>query len=461
MKLRFIEVSQPIGTFYLVSIPANTLFNMVEVRRHDVESFDGVQRELSKKRVYNISKFCYESDAVFPTAIVVSVDKRVPYNIDFETHTIYVPSNTIIGDVIDGQHRLWGIKESNMAADFDLPIVLMFNLELAEKAYVFSIINCTQARVNKSLIYNLFGLSLTRSPYKTCHEIARALNNKNGSPFYRRMKMLGKKELQQFNANLSQGTFVQQLLKLISKDPDEDTRIIKQGKELLPYSDLPLRQFFINGNDDIIMKIIENCFSALRRTFQEEWLHSNNNILWKTTGFCAVMLVLNSILRLGMKEKDLRADFFEKVFLSFKEYIQNNGISLTSKDFPGGGEQNQKRLCRIIMASISELETVRNSKSVSSANDFLDFLSDISASIDIHEKYEFTQILKGYDAELNFFTVKKYGNEITIKYPYADVSISIQTDQLPSCIKLVEDKWFCGLDADSWYGYKLALNKDD
>ena len=53
--------------------------------------------------------------------------------------------------------------------DFDIPVVVMFNLKEEQKAYVFSTINGNQVKVNRSLIYDLFDLSESHSPYKTCH----------------------------------------------------------------------------------------------------------------------------------------------------------------------------------------------------------------------------------------------------------------------------------------------------
>lgn len=461
MNLPYLELNQPIGTFYLVSIPAETLLKMVTVRRHDIENFDGVQRELSKSRVVEISKFCKEADAVFPTSIVVSVDKGIPYHIDKVSHTLYIPDNTTIGDVIDGQHRLWGIKESKLESNFDLPVVLMFDLEVAEKAYVFSIINSTQTKVNKSLIYNLFGLSIERSPYKTCHEIARALNSKNGSPFYGRMKMLGKKDPDQPNATLSQGTFVKQLLCLISKNPDDDTRQIKNGGKIAQYSDLPLRQFFVAEKDEIILKILENCFSSLRKVFQREWLEPEGNILWKTTGFCGVMKALNTILRKGLAENELTEDFFYGIFLGFKEYLNVMQISLTSQYFPGGGEQNQKRLARIIVDSIQETELYDSSYSPTDM-EFVHFLNKICDDMSIHEKYELAGIIKGNKHDLLFFIVTDFAQDmVKIYYPYYDASFIMNCNKRVEYQKIIEDKWFDGLDADTWYGYKQAMDKDE
>lgn len=70
----------------------------------------------------------------------------------------------------------------------------MFDLTDEEKAYVFSIINSKQTRVNPSIVYDLFSLAERRSPQKTCHEIARGINSNPDSPFYKKLKMLGKRK---------------------------------------------------------------------------------------------------------------------------------------------------------------------------------------------------------------------------------------------------------------------------
>ena len=66
MIIKYLEVTQPIGTFYLSSMPADDLDRIVDVRRR-LDEVHGVQRELSSKRVDEISEFCSDPDAVFPS----------------------------------------------------------------------------------------------------------------------------------------------------------------------------------------------------------------------------------------------------------------------------------------------------------------------------------------------------------------------------------------------------------
>lgn len=453
----YIEVQQPIGVFYLCAIPANVLLKVVK-RSPRSKGGEGVQRDTQQERVNKISRYCSDPDAIFPTPIVVSVEKGAMVKLDEEHHTVVLfEDNGIIGDVIDGQHRLWGIEGSKYADQFILPVVLMFDLTLEEKAYIFSTINSNQRRVDPSLIFDLFEVTKTRSPQKTVHEIARIMNSSESSPFYNRLKMLGKKVENQDKAILSQGTFAKTLLQLISKDVDEDARALKRGDILLPDVRCPFRTYFIDERDDVIVKIIQNCFTALKNVFFKEWNDPKNNILWKTTGFRAVAYALPSIVRKGTRDKELTLAFFEICFSAFREYLAKNEITLTSKDFPGGGEQNQKKLAKILIESVANINLEDYAKNLIETK-FADFLEGLG-DLDMHEIYDLSQALQGHKESLVFFKCKDDGDRLVITYPYYDASTGLSKSEAKDALKLLEDKYMEGMDADTWYGYQQALEK--
>lgn len=459
ITLDYIEVRQPIGIFYLCSIEAKTLLKIASVSRRGQQT-DGVQRELSEPRIKKIGEYCSDPDAIFPTPIVVSINKNANVKIDEDKHKIIVGSeDTIIGDVIDGQHRLWGIERSSYVDSFMLPVVLMFDLTTEQKAYVFSTINSNQVKVSPSLIYDLFDVAKERSPHKTVHQIARVMNNSESSPFYNRLKMLGKKEANQDNATLSQGTFAKSILQLISKNPDDDARRIKRGEKLILDNRCPLREYFIEDKDDVINKILMNCFGALKEVFQQEWKVPQKNILWKTTGFRAVVYALPSIIRKGRREKVLTKEFFMLCFSAFKEYLEKEKLTLTSKDFPGGGEQNQKVLAGKIIHAVANLNIDAYIANLIRPSDFEDFMESVG-DLDYHEIYDLAQALMGHTESLVFFKCNEdeHGNREII-YPYYDTSIGLTANEAKDCLNYLESKYMDGIDADTWYGYKLALEK--
>lgn len=104
----------------------------------------------------------------------------------------------------------------------------------------------------------------------------------------------------------------------MTKDPNGERSALKRNKPLPKDEHLPLRQYFLEGKDDVILKIILNCFSALKVIFPDEWKNPDRNILWKTTGFGGVIKALPKIYKYGIVENDLSQSFFEKYLLHSK-----------------------------------------------------------------------------------------------------------------------------------------------
>jgi len=92
--------------------------------------------------------------------------------------------------VIDGQHRIEGLKELQ-DIQFDLNISVFVDIDVAQEGYIFSTVNLAQTKVNRSLAYDLYDLAKSKSPQKFCHNAAVALDKGKESPLYHRIKRLG------------------------------------------------------------------------------------------------------------------------------------------------------------------------------------------------------------------------------------------------------------------------------
>ena len=350
-----LPITQPIGTFYMGVMMAEDLDDIVLVRTRR-QSEDAVQRDETMSRISEISEYCSDQDATFPTPIIVSI---------FPTALAYIKDNRlfyndseVVGEVIDGQHRLKGIMKSDYAHKFQLPVIFMMNMTNEENAYVFSVINSKQTKVNASLIYDLYGMAQGRSPQKTVHLLARSMNSNEDSPFYNRLKMLGTKEEGQDYATLSQGTFASYIIKLLSKNPVEDNKRLRRGEEITEDEGMPMRKFFILNRDDIIYRILFNCFDALKNVFYEEWNNPHDNILWKTTGFGAIVTSLPVLIEKGIKNNNLTEKYFINCFNAFKNKLSEENKQLNSEHF-GSGKQAQNRLSDIIVTAVNNTEDVK------------------------------------------------------------------------------------------------------
>lgn len=377
-----IPVKQPIGLFYVTSIGAGELVDRLRISaRKDVPDGDDlintdVQRESSKKRIGEIATYVTDPDATFPTAIIISADSRYAHvedgTINFtepdpEAKDAPAYANReaapdfLFGELLDGQHRIKGLKHAKSngtdISEFGLPVVVMLDLLPAEKAYVFSIINSKQTPVPKSLIYDLFGLSTERSPYLTCHEIARAMNAQEGGPFYRGIKMLGKRR--EISEMLTQGSFVKNLLDMITKTPDEDAIALKYGN-IPKDNNRPFNAFFRNDRDELILKTMQLYFGAIAKTFPEQWDISRyvneeggakrpTPVFRRTVGYEALMRVLRAIWP-NVKERNPGLE--EAFFLDLARQLKGNAgkNAMTTQEF-GSSSADAGKLAKLMLGS--------------------------------------------------------------------------------------------------------------
>lgn len=348
IKLHMIEITQSVGTFYVGKIKSSSLINISKTIRRNESN--GIQRELAQKRVKEIAKYCEDPDAAFPTPIILHIKGEDIVSLEpiagfGDLYELAIDDQQQFAEILDGQHRVEGIKYAN-GFEFELMVVVMFDLTEEEKAYIFSTINSNQTKVDKSLIYDLFELSKKRSPHKTCHEIARIMNSDKNSPFYGKLKMLGKKSDK--TAILSQGTFVNYLCRLMSNKPQQDMIDLKNGIEIKDDERYVLRKYFKDKRDDIILKLLNNYFGAVSSVFSEEWENSKEYILSKTTGYGALLKAFPTFYKKGVQNKKLTQEYFEMEFKKVKTFLEKNNIELTSKDIPSG-EHGQKKLAEIFI----------------------------------------------------------------------------------------------------------------
>ncbi|HHZ5405906.1 DGQHR domain-containing protein [Bacillus sp. CD3-1a] len=349
IDINCIEVKQPIGTFYIGAINSNDLvfISYSDVRRiesesKDLEKYLGIQRPLSSKRIKELESYVNTIDATFPTSIILAISSS-DVDFDKEKNVMTIKYRQETAKIIDGQHRIAGLAEyKGKHEEFQVNVTIFIDMDIEDQAMVFSTINLKQEKVSKSLGYDLFEFAQSRSPQKTCHNIAKLLNNIDGSPFKGRIKILGNatdKNIQ----TLTQATFVENLIKYVSKDPMKDRDILKRGKKI-PHvkdkeaQDLFLRNMFIDGRDAEIAKLIFNYFKAVQITWPNAWNgNMPGNILNKTTGFTAFMRFLKDIYLSQDYGKDIIST---DVFLSILETIDiQEQDFISTKYIPGSSGQ--------------------------------------------------------------------------------------------------------------------------
>ena len=336
VSLKCIPVEQPIGVFYIGALDADDLVaiswsdvrtiapnegNLVRdveespsppsiseseqpslaieeldedavlVEDQHFEQFLGIQRQLSPGRVAEITQYVGNVDATFPTAVLLAVSSAHA-RFDDTTGKLSIVRHSKVAKVIDGQHRIAGLAEHG-GGGFQVNVAIFIDMDIQDQAMVFATINLKQTKVNKSLAYDLYEFTTSRSPQRTCHEIARLLNYRRNSPFEGRIKMLGVGRWP--TETITQATFVDRLLRLISRNPMADRDLIRRGRRLPLESGTRaerqiFRNLFIRDRDDLIVVILWNFFLAVSKRWPDSWNRvARGNILNRTTGFGALM----------------------------------------------------------------------------------------------------------------------------------------------------------------------------
>lgn len=365
-----LRAAQPIGTFYVTSIPACKLRSMasVDVRRIvDIENEQrgGIQRERNKARIAEIRKYIGMGDSSFPNSIILAStsDKiNIAENLDKQNEKIQnqnFQNKTVLMEIdeapdtfkiIDGQHRLYGFDDVN-CREYDLIVTIFIDLPVEDQAYMFSTINLKQRPVDRSLVYDLYEEANIYSPYKAAHNVAKLLNNEVDSPLYKRIKLLGVAPRFEgeilYRAPLSQNAVVRELLKLISADPDKDRETARLGKTVR-YSDedrmkgLIFREFYAREEDWAIYAIMRNYFRSFEKYFKEEWNGEVESLMPKTVGYGALMRVLVPLYQRAAHGGDVSETAFDKWFEKARINYDASDIRLNFDHFDRAGSVEPK-----------------------------------------------------------------------------------------------------------------------
>lgn len=374
LSLPVLKVEQPIGTFYIASVKARELVEISysDVRRlaedqRDLEKYLGIQRPVSPKRIKDIKKYIQGSDATFPTSVILAIDERcAEFNEGTGRLTLraYVPSEDIgdapipyerIAKVIDGQHRIAAFMddERNWSFDFadesfDINVSIFVGADVSEQANIFATVNLAQTKVNKSLVYDLTELANTSSPYKTCHNVAVALDEEPSSPFYERIKRLGTATPDRIKEPLTQASFVESLVKFISPDPVQDRNDLLAGRKLkaasiLELKKFPFRNLFINEREVDIAEIIYNYFTAVQKKWPDSWraVERTGNLLPRSNAFKAFMIYLREDAYPALARDDYGRIPSVHEFSSSLSHINVRDEDFSIRNFaPGSGGQS-------------------------------------------------------------------------------------------------------------------------
>jgi len=340
-----IQVKQPMDTYLIGIVKASELLQITHPnpRKYNEELYEytGIQREIIDEKINQLKKFIKTSDATFPNTIIGTLNPN-KFIYDEENNLLKIEKDKHSFAVIDGQHRLASFKgEGQLSENFDLIVTFFLGLDLEEQAYLFSIINMTQRKLNPSLVQDLTELFTITTPEKFTHNLAKIFNNEKESPWYHKIKMLGK-DISIYKGTLSQYSFTTGILNLIydkkkyypirnilkiSDNQREKLNEIKMDNDKFVFWDL-----YVNEKDPLIYEIFLAYFNAIKKTFPDEW-GNKDFVLTKTTGYYAFMRLLRDLYKIArIKNIETKQEFYE----SYLESITDDIKELNSENYESG-----------------------------------------------------------------------------------------------------------------------------
>ncbi len=307
VKVLFSEIET---YFFLIKVKDILPLYYVSVRgKHNEEG--AVQRTLNKRRISSIRDFILRGNSFFNTFVLNW--NNTEHNIIIEDGKIEIPIIPQSFQVIDGQHRLEGLKEAELEDENvgkkEILVALTRNLTTKQSAEIFLNINSEQKPVPQSLVYDLFGeLDNKELHIERSGDIAEILTSNSESPYYNCIKKPGTPS---GTGKIDLSTVVNSLKEHLKKD----------------------KGFYKYGIDELEnqSKVILNYFTSIKSYYDNEgnWLQLKNPFMTNAGFFAATKFLVEHILGKCAERKSFTVETIKKLIpldnlgLIYKEDIKN------------------------------------------------------------------------------------------------------------------------------------------
>jgi DGQHR domain-containing protein len=183
------------------------------------------QRQIIRKKIDELVQYyeqCRQARDLpsIPGAVIISCDEQLkfePAQPGASIGTLKVPEREGILRAIDGQHRLLALhadRERFEGEDFSVPAVIFDKLPEDHVVQMFVTINAKHTRLNASHLVSLSGRQLyADESLAAAHDVVRALNDREDSPLFGEIKLLGVGK-----GRIAQAPLAQELKRLFASD---------------------------------------------------------------------------------------------------------------------------------------------------------------------------------------------------------------------------------------------------
>src|SRR5437867_12926059 len=203
--------------------PSKVNWDLLE--RRIASSEKAYQRQIIRRKIDELVQYyeqCRQTrdSPSIPGAVIIGCDEKLAFQAsgdDVRVGILKVPEREGILRAIDGQHRLLALHadiERFRGEDFSVPAIIFDRLPEDHVVQMFVTINAKHTRLNASHLVSLSGRQLYRDEaLATAHDVVRALNDREDSPLYDEIKLLGVGR-----GRVAQAPLAQELKKLFAPD---------------------------------------------------------------------------------------------------------------------------------------------------------------------------------------------------------------------------------------------------
>ena len=195
-----------LDTFYSFVIEPAKLLPISYVSHRTKNSVDvEYQRMIKKKRLDGITEYVKEKNGLFPNSIILNIHSDKSPMVFKQTskgssNTVAVlgylslPNRYKSAWVIDGQHRLYGFANTDIADKVTIPVIAFEDLGFDKQAEMFIDINSKQVKVSNNLLEELHADLHWNSPKEDekmsalISKVVITLSRTKTSPFYEKIK---------------------------------------------------------------------------------------------------------------------------------------------------------------------------------------------------------------------------------------------------------------------------------
>jgi DGQHR domain-containing protein len=216
------------------------------LERRIASSDRAYQRQIIRRKIDELVQYyeqCRQARDLpsIPGAVIISCDEKLkfePVSDSGAVGTLRVPEREGILRAIDGQHRLLALHaalDQIGNESFTVPAIIFDQLPEDHIVQMFVTINAKHTRLNASHLVSLSGRQLYRDDnLAAAHDVVRALNDREDSPLYQQIKLLGVG-----HGKVAQAPLAQELKKLFSSDAFGTGRRAEDFRE-------ESKRFFVN-----------------------------------------------------------------------------------------------------------------------------------------------------------------------------------------------------------------------